>query len=200
MISGNVVSTLAAIAVLTTASCGDDGAATETGQGMSPASYDRFRQPDRLLAAFALEPGDVVADVGAGRGYLTFRLADAVGADGAVVATDIDPSAIAELRRLAARRRGGAPVDVRLVTPDDPGLESGRFDLVVLAQVDHLLEDRVDTLRALRPALAVDGMLAVSNRRTHRGRLLEAAKAAGYSIYSEPADLPGQYLVLLKPH
>src|SRR5690606_35968987 len=102
--------------------------------GMSRAAYDRWRRPDLLLAALALEPGEVVADVGAGRGYLTRRLAAAIGPRGRVVATEIDPDALAALARLVPAP-GEAPIEVRRVASGDPGLESGRYDLVLLAQV-----------------------------------------------------------------
>lgn len=158
------------------------------------ANRDRFRQPERVIAALGLAPGARVADVGAGRGYLTFRLARAVGPSGRVVATDIDE------RALDALRRGAGPqVVVRRVQPDDPGLEAGGFDLVLLSEVDHSLRDRVDYLRRLRPALAPGGRLAVTNRRAFRAPLLEAAARAGYTVVGEVTDLPSHFLVFLRP-
>src|SRR4051812_47057700 len=64
-------------------------------RAMSQAAYDGWRQPDAVIAALGLSPGQVVADVGAGKGYLSGRLARAVGPTGRVVATDIDPDALA---------------------------------------------------------------------------------------------------------
>ena len=165
---------------------------------LSSADYDRWRQPDRLIGALGLRPGDRVADVGAGRGYLTGRLAAAVGPTGRVVATEIDPDRVADLSRLPAVP-GGAPVEVRLVRPDETGLEAGGYELVLLAQVDHLLPDRVASLRQLAGALSSRGRLAVSNRVQHRARLLAAARAAGLAVVSQLDELPGQFLVLLSP-
>src|SRR2546427_6632458 len=93
---------------------------------------DRYRQPERVIAALGLARGQRVADIGAGSGYLTFRLAAAVGPKGRVVATDIDDAAIAALRAHDAPN-----VVVRKVARDDPGLEPGSFDLVLLSQVDQ---------------------------------------------------------------
>jgi predicted methyltransferase len=172
--------------------------------GMTQERYDRWRQPERIIAALELAEGQVVADVGAGSGYFTPRLAEAVGPRGRVVATDIDPRALSALSTLAEEAAGlvepkRAPVEVRRVTPDDPGLEPGRYDRILIAQVDHLLADRAEYLRRLRPALAPGGRVAVANRIQHRAGLLRAATDAGYSIASEVTDLPGQYLVLLVP-
>lgn len=168
-------------------------------RGMTAEDHDAWRRPDVLVAALELRAGDVVADVGAGRGYLTGRLARAVGPAGRVVATDIDAGLLAEVDRLPPTA-GAAPIETRLVSPEQPGLEPGGYDLVLLAQVDHYLADRVAYLRQLRGALSERGRLAVSNRLHHRERLLAAARDAGYLVKTEyRTELPGQYLVLLAP-
>jgi predicted methyltransferase len=155
---------------------------------------DRYRQPDKVMAALGLRAGQRVADVGAGRGYLTFRLAEGVGPGGRVVATDIDDDALAALR---AHRPAAANVDVRKVAPDDPGLERGGFDLILLAEVDQYLPDRVDYLNRLEAALAPGGRVAVLNRLPFRAPLLAAADRAGLVVQGELHGLEGQYLVLL---
>jgi predicted methyltransferase len=156
--------------------------------------YDRYRQPEKVVAALGLRPGQRVADVGAGRGYLTFRLAAAVGPSGRVVATDIDDDALAALR---AHRPVAANVSVRKVAPDDPGLDPGGFDLILLAEVDQYLGDRADYLARLIAALAPGGRVAVENRLPFRAPLLSAADRAGLVVEGEMDGLEGQYLVLL---
>jgi len=192
-----------AVLVVAAALAGSCGRSAEkrapTKGGMTQASYDAWRRPDAVVAALALAPGDIVADVGAGRGYLTGRLARAVGPTGRVVATDIDAALLAEVDRLPSMA-GAAPIETRLVPADRPGLEAGRYDLVLLAQVDQYLVDRVEYLRQLRGALSERGRIAVSNRLHHRDRLLAAADKAGFVVKAEHrAELPGQYLVLLAP-
>ena len=194
-----------ALAAMALSGCGDprDPAAARRepppARGMSPETYDRWRKPERIIAALDLAPGQAVADVGAGTGYLTRRLAEAVGPRGRVVATDIDEHALAELGALARNARAAAPIEARRVARDDPGLEPGAYDRILLAQVDHLLPDRVAYLRRLRAALAPGGRIAVSNRLQHRDGLLRAAADAGYQVVPDAADLPGQFLVLLLP-
>lgn len=165
-------------------------------------AQDRYRRPQQLVAALALRPGDVVAEVGAGGGYLTRYLAAAVGPRGRIVATDIDDAA---LSALATRVREERWVQVlpRRVSAEDPGLEAGSYDLILLAQVDHLLGDRSDYLRRLLPALRPGrrSRIAVSNRESHRAELLSAAVTVGLRIEPpQPApELPGQYLLFLRP-
>src|SRR5262245_58399241 len=166
---------------------------------MTSADYDAWRRPDVLVAALALQAGDVVADVGAGSGYLTGRLASAVGPTGRVVATDIDAAALAQVDRLRPAA-GAAPIETRLVAADRPGLEQGHYDLILLSEVDQYLADRAAYLRQLRAALSGRGRIAVSNRLHHRAALLAAAREAGFAIVAEHrTELPGQYLVLLAP-
>lgn len=160
------------------------------------AARDRFRQPARVVAALGLSMGQRIADVGAGPGYLTFRLADAVGPTGRVVATDIDDTALAAVR---AHQPPRANVVTRKVARDDPGLEPASYDLILLSEVDHYLPDRVEYLRKLRAALAPGGRIAVTNRRWFRGPLVTAAERAGYTIAGEVTDLPVHFLVFLEP-
>jgi 2-polyprenyl-3-methyl-5-hydroxy-6-metoxy-1,4-benzoquinol methylase len=161
-----------------------------------PTQQDAFRQPERLVAALGLRPGARVADVGAGGGYLTLRLARAVGPGGRVVATDIDGAALRQLMR-RARAAGLPQIEARRVARDAPGLEAGAYDLILLSQVDHLLPDRAAYLSALRGALRPGGRIAISNGERHRDALLPAVRAAGLVAEESRIGLPGQFLLLL---
>jgi ubiquinone/menaquinone biosynthesis C-methylase UbiE len=177
---------------LTLAGCGRSAAAPSD-DAHAQAAFDRYRQPERLVAALGLRPGQVVADVGAGQGYLTGRLAAAVRPTGRVVATDIDGDALAVLRA-----RAPSNVSARLVSPSDPGLERATYDLVLLSEVDQYLPDRAEFLARLRSALAPRGRVAVCNRRLYRAPLVQAAARAGFTVVGELPDLPAHFLVLLE--
>jgi 2-polyprenyl-3-methyl-5-hydroxy-6-metoxy-1,4-benzoquinol methylase len=164
-------------------------------EGNNPG-YDASRAPAKVVAALGLTAGQRVADVGAGRGYLTLRLADAVGAKGRVVATDVDDDAIATLQE---RTKGRAQVSVRKTRPDDPMLEAGAYDLILLSEVDHFLHDRLAFLRKLKGALAPNGHLAVTHVRAMRPPLETAAREAGFVVASEYDGLPDHYLLIFAP-
>ena len=173
-------------------------ACTPTGRPAqaAPLDQDRYRRPDLVLAALAIVPGSTIADVGAGSGYLTHRLAAGAGARGRVTATDIDA---AQLARIGAGDPGEAPIATRVVSPDDPGLEPGAYDLILLSEVDHLLADRVSYLRKLVPALKRGGRIAISNRRVHLEPLLSAVERAGLSRVGAYEGLPAHFLVQVRP-
>jgi 2-polyprenyl-3-methyl-5-hydroxy-6-metoxy-1,4-benzoquinol methylase len=162
----------------------------------APIDQDRYRRPDLLVAALHLAPGAAVADVGAGGGYLTHRLAAQVGPGGRVTATDIQA---AQLARIGAGGPGEAPITTRLVSPDEPGLEPAAYDLILLSEVDHLLADRAGYLRKLVPSLRAGGRIAISNRRVHRAALLAALERARLSPVAEYQGLPTHFLIEVKP-
>jgi predicted methyltransferase len=159
-------------------------------------AFDRYRHPDELVAALSLEPGNAVADVGAGTGYLTHRLAKAVGERGRVVATDVD---FAALQKIGAARRGEAAIEIRRVAPDDPSLEPNAYDLILLSEVDQYLPERAAYLRKLKVALKPGGRIAVCNRRHFRAPLVQAATDAGLTLRDEYDKLPAHFLLFFQP-
>jgi predicted methyltransferase len=159
------------------------------------ASFDRYRRPDLVMTALALKPGDAVADVGAGRGYLTHRLAAAVGARGRVVATDVD---FAALQQIGPTRAGEAAIELRKVPPDEPSLEPRAYDLILLSEVDHLLPDRAAWLRRAAAALKPGGRIAVVNRRPFHAALVRAAADAGMRVTAERDEIPAYFVVFLE--
>ncbi|MDP8957777.1 MAG: hypothetical protein M3N51_00920, partial [Actinomycetota bacterium] len=75
--------------------------------GYSGLRRDRWQQPERVVAELGLQPGDRVADLGAGGGYFTFRLARAVGPSGVVYAVDTDRDVPSSLSERAVREGVG---------------------------------------------------------------------------------------------
>ncbi|AEG94884.1 class I SAM-dependent methyltransferase [Ramlibacter tataouinensis] len=115
---------------------------------------EREERTDLLLRELALRPGQQVADVGAGSGYLTRRMAPQVAPGGTVWATDVQPEMVRLLRQDAARA-GLGNVRPVLGTPTDVNLPPATLDLAVLVDVYHELEfpfEAMDSLvRALKP-------------------------------------------------
>ncbi|RYE85076.1 MAG: methyltransferase domain-containing protein [Myxococcales bacterium] len=117
-------------------------------------------QPEKVLDALVLRPGQVVADVGAGTGYFSLRMARRVGPTGRVLATDIQEGMLARLQRRASAE-GVTNVTTVLATEGDARLPAGAVDLVLMVDVYHELAHPADTLRQVRQALRPDGRLAL---------------------------------------
>jgi ubiquinone/menaquinone biosynthesis C-methylase UbiE len=117
-------------------------------------------QPDAALDAIGIAKGATVADVGAGAGYLTWRLAELVGATGKVYGNDIQPQMLELLRRNMQQRKL-TNVEPVLGTVDDPKLPRGAVDLVLLVDVYHEFSEPQAMLRHIRESLRPDGRLVL---------------------------------------
>ena len=107
-----------------------------------------------------IEEGMTVADIGAGNGYYTVRLAERVGKGGRVLAQDIDPEA---LRRLAGRveRERLDNVSIKLGQPEDPKLPAGSFDRIFMVHMYHEIQEPYAFLWHMWPSLRENGQVIV---------------------------------------
>lgn len=116
--------------------------------------------PDAALDAIGIPRGATVADVGAGAGYFTWRMAERVGPTGKVYANDIQPEMLDLLRKnIAARHLTN--VETVLGTEDDPKLPTGQMDLILLVDVYHEFSQPQKMLRKMRESLKPDGRLVL---------------------------------------
>lgn len=111
---------------------------------------------DLVIPALQLRPGDVVADIGAGTGYFSWRLARAVGPNGRVLAVDIQPEMLEILGR-AMRERGVSNVFPVLGTITDPRLPTNSLDLAIMVDVYHEFSHPYEMLGAICRALKPGG-------------------------------------------
>ena len=121
---------------------------------------DAWQQPNRVVETLAIQPGQTIVDLGAGGGYFTFRLADAVGAGGTVYAADVD-SALLDFLKKEAEKREYANVKTMMGEAADPKLPDGGADLIFLCNVYHHLEDRAAYFRNLKKYLRPGGRVAI---------------------------------------
>ncbi len=137
------------------------------GWDKAAAHYERFwaRQLEpaqrRLLALAALAPGERVLDVACGTGLVTLPAADAVGRNGAVVATDISDEMVRGLRDVAAAR-GLSWVTVERRDAEELRLPDGSFDAALCALGLMYVPDPLQALREMRRALRPGGRVAVA--------------------------------------
>ncbi|WP_443216407.1 class I SAM-dependent methyltransferase [Sphingorhabdus sp. Alg231-15] len=124
-------------------------------QWSTETARDKVGEAEEIMAAAGLKPGMTVADIGAGEGYYTVRLADRVGEDGRVLAQDIDEEAIKRLADRVARDTLDN-VSIKLGAPDDPRLPENSFDRVFLVHMYHEVREPYAFLSRLRPAIRED--------------------------------------------
>jgi ubiquinone/menaquinone biosynthesis C-methylase UbiE len=119
---------------------------------------EKEEQPARLVELLKFKPGEVVADVGAGSGYLTFRISTAVGPKGKVLAVDVQPEMLAIIRKKMADR-GVANVEPVLGKEADPKLPAAAVDTIILVDVYHELSRPYEMTEAMVKALKPGGRL-----------------------------------------
>jgi len=130
---------------------------------------DRVGEAEEVMELAELKPGMSVADVGAGKGYYTVRLAPVVGKKGRVLAEDIVP-AVRDALSDRVQRENLENVAVKLGTPDDPMLPAHSFDRIFLVHMYHEVQSPYAFLWHLRDGLNPGGLVIVvdSNRPVKR--------------------------------
>lgn len=131
----------------------------EGAQWLERPERAREERPDQLVADLQLTPAMTVADIGAGSGYLTRRIAPLV-PRGRVYAVDVQPEMVALLTTLAAQP-GMANIVPRLGAPDDVELPPNSLDLALMVDVYHELAFPAEVIASLVRALRVGGRLVI---------------------------------------
>lgn len=121
---------------------------------------DRRNEAETVMDMAEIEEGMTVADIGAGNGYYTIRLARRVGATGRVLAEDIIPETRDRLAERVTRERLDN-VSVRLGLPEDPKLPDNSFDRIFMVHMYHEIESPYEFLWNMRPALKDSGLVVV---------------------------------------
>jgi ubiquinone/menaquinone biosynthesis C-methylase UbiE len=167
--------------------------------------------PGAALDAIGIKKGDVTADIGAGVGYFTWRLAERVGPLGKVYASDIQPRMLEQLRKNIAAR-GLTNVVPVLGADDDPKLPVGKLDLELLVDVYHEFSKPQKMLARLREALQPAGRLvlleyrkedpSVPIRLEHKMTIEEVRaeiEPEGFRFEKSIETLPRQHILIFRP-
>jgi ubiquinone/menaquinone biosynthesis C-methylase UbiE len=165
-------------------------------------------EPDIALDAIKLVQGSTVADVGAGSGYMTVKMAKRVGPSGKVYANDIQPEMLALLRERLSREKV-MNVETVLGTFDDPKLPAGAIDLILMVDVYHEFSEPQKMLQRMRETLKPGGRLvlleyrkedpAVPIKFEHKMSVAEAkmeVEAEGYKLSKVDEVLPRQHILI----
>ena len=168
---------------------------------------DAWQQPERVMDALAIADGATVADLGAGGGWFTVRLAHRVGPNGRVYAEDIQPQMIESISRRVTRE-GLANVLTILGTPSDPKLPPA-LDAVLIVDTYPEIADPVTLLRNVASSLGTNGRLGIVNykldgggpgpplaERVEPGTVIDDATRAGLRLLTQGDFLRYQYLLV----
>ena len=183
--------------------------------GMSGADWlvrperEAEEQPEKALDALNLKPGMVVADIGAGVGYMSIRMARRVGPSGKVYANDLQPDMLDRLRQNAAKA-GIANVVTVVGDVADPKLPANTMDLVLLVDVYHEFSQPQQMLRKIRETLKADGRLVLLEYRAedpnvpiiaeHKMTVAQVKaelEAEGFVLQPVIETLPRQHILIL---
>jgi ubiquinone/menaquinone biosynthesis C-methylase UbiE len=171
---------------------------------------DSEEQPEKAIAALDLRPGMWVADVGAGTGFYSVRLAKAVSPGGMVIANDIQPGMLERLQANAAKQ-GITNIKTVLGSESDPKLPQGKLDLVLLVDVYHEFARPERMLDRIRESLKPDGRLvllefrkedpSVPIRPEHKMSVAEVKAEVlpeGYQFEKVVDSLPWQHIMFFR--
>jgi ubiquinone/menaquinone biosynthesis C-methylase UbiE len=166
---------------------------------------DRLKEAVQVMDRSGIKRGMTVADIGAGEGYYTVRLAARVGKDGRVLAEDIVPDVRDALAQRVSRERLDN-VSVRLGDPDNPKLPDNSFDRIFMVHMYHEIAQPYAFLWNIRPSLRPDGLIVLvdadrptQNHGTPPALLKCEFAAVGYEEVAT-RDMPsaGGYLAMFK--
>jgi ubiquinone/menaquinone biosynthesis C-methylase UbiE len=162
------------------------------------------------MDALRIADGSVVADLGAGSGWFTIRLARRVGPNGKVYAEDIQREMIDAIDR-RRKREGLRWVEPILGTALDPRLPAGKVDAVLIVDSYYEMEEPVVLLRNVAKSLKPGGRIGIVNytkagfgpgppmeERVDPSVVIRDAEAAGLRVVARSDFLPFQYMLVLE--
>jgi ubiquinone/menaquinone biosynthesis C-methylase UbiE len=170
---------------------------------------DAYQKPQEVLAALALKPGEIIADIGAGSGYFALRLAQHVGATGYVYAVDISPDMIRHLNQ-RIHEAGLVNISTILAPPGNPLLPRP-VDRILFVNVWHHVEDQAGYLGLLKKTLKPGGQIVMVDfhkrdlpvgppaaMKIAREDLIRQMAAQGFAVRTEHTFLPYQYFLVFE--
>ena len=177
-------------------------------QALEDPSRDAWQQPEKVVATLGLKPGENVADLGAGPGYFTLRLARAVGPSGKVYGVDVSQGMLDYLEK-GARAEHLTNIQPVLALPHDPKLPTASVDMIFICDTLHHISERPTYYPLLMRALKPGGRLVNIDfhkrslpvgppveMKIPKAGMIREAEAAGFHLVRQYNFLPYQYFVV----
>jgi arsenite methyltransferase len=169
---------------------------------------DAYQKPHEVFSALAIKPSEVIADIGAGSGYFTFRLAHHVGDNGKIYGVDVSPDMILHLNRRIRDLKAINVVSI-LADPDDPLLADGSIDRFFFSDSWHHIENHTKYLSLIKKMLKPGGEVVMIDfhkkelpvgppmqMKIAREDLIKEMEANGFRLAKEHTFLPYQYFLV----
>ena len=173
---------------------------------------DAYQKPHEVIMALGLREGEIIADIGAGSGYFTFRLAQHVGANGRVYAVDVNPDMIVFMNRRIRDLQLKNVITV-LAVPDDPLLMNSSIDRFFICDTWHHIQNQTQYLELMKKMLRPGGQIimidfhkkempvgAPMEMRIAREDLVRQMESNGFRLAKEHTFLPYQYFLIFTPN
>ncbi len=169
---------------------------------------DAYQKPHEVITALNLKPGETIADIGAGSGYFSFRLAHHVGDTGRVYAVDVSPDMIVHLNRQIRDLQVKNVVSI-LCAPNDPLLPDASVDRFFICDTWHHIADHPHYLALMKKMLKRGGQVVMIDfkkaetpvgppmeMRIDRTDLVKEMETNGFMLAEEHTFLPHQYFLV----
>ena len=172
---------------------------------------DAYQKPQEVLAALDLKPGEIIADIGAGSGYFTFRFARHVSERGTIYAVDVSPDMILHINRAIRDLKVTNVVSI-LADPDDPLIPVASVNRFFFSDSWHHIDNQTKYLSLMKKLLKPNGEVVMIDfhkketpsgpplkMRIAREDLLKQMSSNGYRLIKEHTFLPYQYFLVFTP-
>ncbi len=179
-------------------------------QVLEDPSRNAWQQPEKVIATLGLKPGERVADLGAGAGYFTLRLARAVGPSGKIYGVDVSREMLDYLEKQASAQHL-TNIQPVLAEPHDPKLAPASVDMIFICDTLHHISDRAMYFPLLMRALKPGGQLVNIDfykrplpvgppveMKIPQAEMIREAEAAGFHLIQKYKFLKYQYFVVFK--
>jgi ubiquinone/menaquinone biosynthesis C-methylase UbiE len=171
---------------------------------------DAYQKPHEVLTALSIKPGETIADIGAGSGYFTFRLAHFVGEKGKVYAVDVSPDMIRHINRRIRETKSANIISI-LADPDDPLLPDRSINRFFICDVWHHIENQSKYLALMKKMLKPGGEVIMIDfhkkelplgpppeMKIAREDLIKQMEGNGFKLTKEHTFLPYHYFLVFR--